>query len=123
MNSLSAVSYQYLKVQRLLSPAQFRVVFDAPEKKIHQSHLMAFIKKNEVGHARLGMAITKKKVPTAVKRNVIKRQAREGFRLQSHELLDVDIVIIIKKPLNGLSKKELKNQIFNIFKKIKNEEK
>ena len=40
----------FTKQQRLLTPAAFREVFDAPERKIHQSHLMAFVRANEHAH-------------------------------------------------------------------------
>lgn len=108
----------FTKAQRLLSPAQFRQVFDAPMRKLHQAHLMAFVRPNELSHARIGMAITKKKVPTAVARNTIKRHIREQFRKRAAEIESLDIVFIIKKPVNDLSKKELDNQINTILNKI-----
>ena len=108
----------FTKEQRLLAPAAFREVFDAPERKLHQSHLMAFVRTNTHGRARVGMAITKRKVPTAVMRNLIKRHIREQFRLKSSKLEDKDIVFIVKKSIKGLDNKELKIEINNIFKKI-----
>ncbi|WP_350561690.1 ribonuclease P protein component [Psychrobacter sp. CAL346-MNA-CIBAN-0220] len=108
----------FTKAQRLLTPAAFRDVFDAPERKLHQSHLMAFVRSNTHDQPRIGMAITKRKVPTAVARNLIKRQIRENFRVQSHKLENKDIVFIIKKSIKDLNNKDLKNQINNIFKKI-----
>ena len=118
-DTLSAIpTFHFTKEQRLLTPAAFREVFDAPERKIHQSHLMAFIRTNDQQQARVGMAITKRKVPTAVARNLIKRQIREHFRIQSSTLKNKDIVFIVKKPINDLSNEDLKNQINNILKKI-----
>ncbi len=43
--------------------------------------------------ARLGLVVTKKGNPLAVRRNRIKRQVREAFRLQRTQLPPVDIVI------------------------------
>lgn len=118
-DTLSAIpTFRFTKEQRLLTPAAFREVFDAPERKIHQSHLMAFIRTNDQQQARVGMAITKRKVPTAVARNLIKRQIREHFRIQSSTLKNKDIVFIVKKNINDLSNEDLKNQINNILKKI-----
>lgn len=114
----STPSARFTKDQRLLTPAAFREVFDAPERKLHQSHLMAFVRTNTHDQPRVGMAITKRKVPTAVSRNLIKRQIREQFRVQAKNLQDKDIVFIVKKSINDIDKKELKNQINNIFKKI-----
>ncbi len=108
----------FTKEQRILTPAAFREVFDAPERKLHQSHLMAFVRSNTCDKPRIGMAITKRKVPTAVARNLIKRQIRESFRIQNFNLEDKDIVFIVKKSIKDINSKELKNQINNIFKKI-----
>jgi ribonuclease P protein component len=118
-NTLLAVPTAcFTKAQRLLTPAAFREVFDATERKLHQSHLMAFVRANTQEQPRIGMAITKRKVPTAVVRNLIKRQIRENFRTQAFKLENKDIVFIVKKPIDGLSNKELKIEINNIFKKL-----
>ncbi|WP_367111127.1 ribonuclease P protein component [uncultured Psychrobacter sp.] len=115
---LTTPTNRFTKEQRLLTPKAFRNVFDAPERKLHQSHLMAFVRSNDSEQPRIGMAITKRKVPTAVARNLIKRQIRENFRVQSYNLQNKDIVFIVKKPIKDIDKKELKLQINNIFKKI-----
>lgn len=109
----------FTKEQRLLTPAAFKFVFDTPESKIHQKHIMAFVRVNDCDYARVGMAITKRKVPTAVSRNLIKRQVRESFRIQSYQLKNKDIVFIIKNSIKDLSNKEIKEQINNILKKIR----
>lgn len=118
-NTVSAPpNARFTKAQRLLTPAAFREVFDAPERKLHQSHLMAFVRTNTHEQPRVGMAITKRKVPTAVARNLIKRQVREQFRVRASNLENKDIVFIVKQSIKGLSSKELINEINNIFKKI-----
>ncbi|OXL21828.1 ribonuclease P protein component [Psychrobacter sp. DAB_AL32B] len=118
-NTVSATpTYRFTKEQRLLTPAAFREVFDAPERKLHQSHLMAFVRTNTHDKPRVGMAITKRKVPTAVARNLIKRQIREQFRVKAISLENKDIVFIVKSSIKDLTNKELKNEINNIFKKI-----
>lgn len=115
---LATPTARFTKEQRLLTPAAFREVFDAPERKLHQSHLMAFVRANTQDKPRVGMAITKRKVPTAVARNLIKRQIREQFRTKALKLENKDIVFIVKKSIKDIDNKELINQINNIFKKI-----
>ena len=120
-NSLLATpvpTARFTKEQRLLTPVAFREVFDAPERKIHQSHLMAFVRSNVHDKPRVGMAITKRKVPTAVARNLIKRHIREQFRTKSLKIENKDIVFIVKKSIKDINKEELKNQVDNIFKKL-----
>ncbi|MBA2056357.1 ribonuclease P protein component [Psychrobacter cryohalolentis] len=114
----TTLNARFTKEQRLLTPAAFREVFDAPERKLHQSHLMAFVRTNTHEQPRVGMAITKRKVPTAVSRNLIKRQIREQFRIKASSLENKDIVFIVKNSVKGLSNKEIKMEIINIFKKI-----
>ena len=114
----TTLNAHFTKEQRLLTPAAFREVFDAPERKLHQSHLMAFVRTNTHEQPRVGMAITKRKVPTAVSRNLIKRQIREQFRIKASSLENKDIVFIVKSSVKGLSNKEIKTEVINIFKKI-----
>ncbi len=117
-SSLATPTFRFTKEQRLLTPAAFREVFDAPERKLHQSHLMAFIRSNTLDQPRVGMAITKRKVPNAVSRNLVKRLIRENFRNQAFNLENKDIVFIVKNSIKDISNKEIKKQINNIFKKI-----
>ncbi|MFZ2553532.1 ribonuclease P protein component [Psychrobacter urativorans] len=118
-NQLTLSTTRFTKAQRLLTPAAFREVFDAPERKLHQGHLMAFVRSNNCEQPRVGMAITKRKVPTAVVRNLIKRQIRENFRVQASKLENKDIVFIVKKSVKELNNKDLKIEINNIFNKLK----
>ena len=107
-NTVSATpTARFTKEQRLLTPAAFREVFDAPERKLHQSHLMAFVRANTEEKPRVGMAITKRKVPTAVARNLIKRQIREQFRTKAFNIENKDIVFIVKKSIKDIDKKTL----------------
>ena len=92
--TVSDVCFQ--KKDRLLTPAQFQAVFDAPIKKIHGEHLLLFVAQGEAT-PRLGLAITKKKLKNATDRNRLKRLTREQFRLNKSGLADVDLVLIVKK--------------------------
>ena len=52
-------------------------------------------------HARLGVSVSKRMVPTASDRNRIKRLIREGFRAIARHGLERDIVVRLrKKPAN-----------------------
>jgi ribonuclease P protein component len=47
----------------------------------------------------LGVSVSKRIVPSAVKRNSIKRLIRESFRLRTKSEVGRDIVIRLRKPL------------------------
>lgn len=114
---MANVEFCFTKNSRLLKPADFKAVFDAPIKKIHGDRCIVFVKKNQQDAPRLGLAITKKKVKQAVLRNKIKRVTREVFRLNQHELAGVDLVLIVKI---GLTKDfEIYDEVAKMFEKIK----
>lgn len=110
--------YCYPKAKRLLKPAEFKPVFNQPLFKVHQPHFMAFAYNAEKDQARLGMAITKKRIPTAVARNTIKRVIREQFRHKHSELPALDLVFILKKSTKDLSNDQMRQQIDDILVKV-----
>ncbi len=75
---------------------------------------------NHLGHPRLGMAISKKNVKRAVKRNLIKRQLRESFRLHQAIIGDFDVVVLAKPGSDRLPRHELRNEIDGCWRKIAN---
>ncbi|RMH18288.1 MAG: ribonuclease P protein component [Gammaproteobacteria bacterium] len=50
--------------------------------------------KNNLGYARLGLAISKRFNPSSVQRNRIKRIIRESFRKQLNPLRSLDLVVM-----------------------------
>lgn len=75
---------------------------------------------NQLGHPRLGMAISRKNVKRAVKRNLIKRQLRESFRLQRAIIGDFDVVVLARPGVDRLTRYELREQIDECWQKIAN---
>ena len=87
---------------RLLTPAQFKNVFDGATCKASGPNILLLARHNRLTHARLGLVIAKKNVRRAVDRNRIKRIARESFRHQRADLDNLDIVVLARRGLGEL---------------------
>ncbi len=105
--------YDFNRELRLLTPEHYQRVFD----KAHRAgspHFTIIARKNTIQTPRLGLAVPKKQIKTAVARNRFKRLARESFRLKQHQLPNKDFVVIAKKSAQHLSNEE----IFKLFDKL-----
>ncbi len=79
------------KAARLLKTDEFSSVFRLRSWQ-RSPHLVLYGKPTPAD-ARLGLVIGKKQAPRAVTRNLIKRLAREAFRLRRQELAGFDILV------------------------------
>jgi ribonuclease P protein component len=97
---------RFSKAQRLNDPKQFQDVF-AKGQRIFFKPGMFIVLPNQLGWARFGQIIAKKKVKTAVARNVIKRLQRELFRQTQQLLAGYDIVFVASNTISKLTRDEL----------------
>jgi ribonuclease P protein component len=79
-------------IARLLNAADYKRVFDKSVRSSDQ-FFTVLARPNEMSNARLGTAITKKRVRLAVKRNLLKRIARESFR-QTRDKFNADYIVL-----------------------------
>lgn len=100
-------SGRFTRSLRLLKPDDFKRVF-AKASKLGGKSLTILVRINNLGHPRLGMAISRKHVKTAVGRNLIKRQVRESFRLHQDIIGGFDVVVLGKPGVNRLNRRELR---------------
>lgn len=98
---------RFRRPQRLTRPAEFRRVFARP-RKVSSRHALILARDNSLSRGRLGLAIAKRQVKTAVQRNRIKRHARESFRAHAAELVGLDCVVLARAGLDRLSDQELR---------------
>ncbi|RRW17797.1 ribonuclease P protein component [Stutzerimonas stutzeri] len=104
--------------KRLLTPREFKAVFDSPSGKVPGRNVLLLARENDLQHPRLGLVIGKKSVKLSVERNRIKRQIRETFRHHQLELAGWDIVIIARKGLADLDNPELAKQFAKLWKRL-----
>ena len=77
------------KQAKLLKAADYNRVFDKPVRSSDR-YFTILARPNELLHARLGTAFSKKRVKLAVGRNRLKRISRESFRLIQLKLEEQD---------------------------------
>ena len=77
---------------RLRLPAEFTQVFRSGTRS-SDACFVVLACPNQAGAARLGVAVAKKVIASAAKRNRVKRAARESFRLNRTLLPATDIVV------------------------------
>ena len=106
--------YSFPKQERLLNRKDF-VNLNRLGKRYHTKHFLVIIEENKTEINRLGVTVTKK-IGNAVKRNRVKRLAREFYRLNKHHFSkDCDIVIIGKKNSFLLNYKDIKEELGEII--------
>lgn len=81
------------KPRRLLKKSDYDHVF-SQAKKIVNPNFTVLYRVNKVGHARLGLALSKKMIAKAHDRNRLKRLLRETFRIR--QLPGIDIIVLAK---------------------------
>ncbi|HBA64841.1 MAG: ribonuclease P protein component [Gammaproteobacteria bacterium HGW-Gammaproteobacteria-10] len=95
---------------RLRKPSEYKKVFTGPVKS-SDAYFTLLAVRNELDHPRLGLAIAKKIIKKAVDRNMLKRTARESFRLQQHELINIDVVVMARKDALNASPEQLQKSL------------
>lgn len=86
---------RFARAQRLLKPGDFRKVFGAASACRGQYFTLLGLP-NDLPWARLGLAVAKRRIAHAVRRNTVKRTVRESFRHHQHQLPGLDIVVVAK---------------------------
>ena len=112
------VSQGFGREKRLLTPRQFKSVFDSPSGKAPGKNVLLLARANELDHPRLGLVIGKKSVKLSVERNRLKRLIRDSFRLNQALLGGLDIVVVARKGLGDLENPELHQQFGKLWKRL-----
>jgi ribonuclease P protein component len=70
----------------------------AAGKRFKKPPIQVQIRENGLGLARLGLIVPKRFLPSSVHRNLVKRQAREWFRIRQKTLQGKDVVVRLTGP-------------------------
>jgi len=97
----------FTRANRLLTAKQFNSVFEKPYKR-HHAYMTLLVRENNSPLARLGLAVAKKNIKLAVRRNRFKRIVRESFRQHKVQLSGLDIVVLAKQAANTASSRQIR---------------
>ena len=75
-------------------------------------------RQNELGHARMGLAISKRVSKHAVERNRIKRLLRESFRRVRHRLPPVDLMVMAREQVTTMPGSQLLCELEALWSKL-----
>ncbi|WP_133130133.1 ribonuclease P protein component [Legionella yabuuchiae] len=96
--------YRFSKQRRLLKKSDYDHVFQQAKKLVTPEFIFLY-RINNLGHGRLGLALSKKAVAKAHDRNRLKRLLRESFRRR--ELPTIDVVVLARSGVADLDKPNL----------------
>ncbi|CCQ10698.1 Ribonuclease P protein component [Pseudoalteromonas luteoviolacea B = ATCC 29581] len=102
---------------RLLTPSHYSRIFQEPARAATPFFTL-LAKPNDAATPRLGLTVAKKHVKQANQRNRIKRLARESFRLNRHQLDNIDIVLMVKTGIDEQTNEEITKQLNKLWRKI-----
>ncbi|AUM13067.1 ribonuclease P protein component [Ketobacter alkanivorans] len=111
--------YSFQRHQRLLTPSQYKSVFDGADGRVsHSAFLLLATKTQPEQPARLGLIVAKKHLKRAVDRNGFKRVVRTQFRLAQHSLVGLDIVVLARPGCRELDSRQLAAEIEKYWPKL-----
>ncbi len=106
------------RADRLLTQADFERVF-ANASRSRDAFFTLLFCDNERERPRLGLAISRRRLPRAVARNRLKRHVRESFRQQRADLPPVDIVVMAGPQAGTASAQVLRDSLAGHWRRIR----
>jgi ribonuclease P protein component len=110
--------FAFAKSARLLTPADFKRVFDAATLKVSSKEILILARTNVGSRSRLGLVVAKKHVRLAHERNRVKRLIRESFRHQT-ALGSWDVIVLARAGIGGLENPALRAELDQLWAQLR----
>jgi ribonuclease P protein component len=110
-------TYKLVKQAKMIKTDDFSSVFNF-RKRISTQYLAIHYQPNSLQRARLGLVVGKKTSKLAVSRNYMRRVLREFFRLQQHEICNVDLIIRVQKKFSKVDFIQIKQEFNTLIAKL-----
>ncbi|WP_070989514.1 ribonuclease P protein component [Halofilum ochraceum] len=95
---------------RLLRPVEFRAVFERATRA-GDSRVTVLARANALPYGRLGLAVGRRKIALATRRNTFKRVVRESFRAHPEYTAGLDFIVLPKPAAARADRAELRASI------------
>lgn len=102
---------------RLLLPREFDAVFKSGRRE-RGRFFVCVVAASSCGAPRIGFAVGKKHLPAAHDRNLVKRMARESFRLRRGQMPAVDLVLSPRSEIVRGDRHTLRADLDAIFDRV-----
>lgn len=113
-----AISRQgFARQQRLLKASEFEAVYSL-RRRVTDSCFAVNFMPNQLGFARLGLAIGARAVGNAVARNRVKRVVRESFRRAAGDLAGIDLVVSARNGARTAHNARLHESLDGLWKQV-----
>jgi len=117
MSGAISVRQGFARHQRILKASDFEAVY-ARRRRVVDSCFSVNYRPNDLGLARLGLAIGAKAVGNAVARNRIKRAVRESFRRVAADLPGIDLVVGARNGARTAHNARLRESLDGLWKQV-----
>ncbi len=111
------ITERFARHHRLLKSSDFHYVFAHPTR-FGDKNLTVLVRRNNKPYARLGLAVPKRHIKLAVRRNRIKRLIRESFRSWQAKLVGWDVIVMVRSGADQLSNQELRAALETHWQKL-----
>lgn len=118
LSSKTSSTSRFPRQHRLLSPSEFKPLFDQPQWRASSQHFLLLVSENGLAAPRLGIVIGKRRVKRAVDRNLLRRLLRESFRHRSVELTGLDVVVLVRADLRHPDKRLISEELGKVWTKL-----
>ena len=118
MSGAHSATQGFARQQRLLKSADFNAVY-AQRRRVTDACFAVSFAPNELGFARLGLAIGAKAVGNAVARNRVKRAVRESFRRSAAQLTGLDLVVGARNGAKTAHNARLRESLDDLWKRVR----
>ncbi len=102
---------------RLRDRREFERVFADPVR-VADAFFTLLARPNGTACSRLGLAISRRHLRTAVARNRVKRIVRESFRHHRRELSGLDVVVLCRQDLGRMDNRTLSQSLARLWPRL-----